>query len=267
MRVRVLGTAAGGGSPQWNCACEHCDRVRRSGLQRTQDCLAFCGDGREWYLLNASPDLRAQILAAPELAPGPDLRQTPLRGVLLTDAELDHTLGLFLLREAETMDVYATPTVLSALDGDLPVRRIVDPYGRGWGWHPVKPGSSVTVSGLDCHAVKLGTKRPRYAGDADGDDWVIGWRISNFLYAPCFGEWTLALDEALEGCSTALIDGTFLTADEMPGVKGHLSINDSLPHLARHPGVRFLFTHLNNTNPLPSRPDLGIAAASELELL
>jgi pyrroloquinoline quinone biosynthesis protein B len=266
MRVRVLGTAAGGGWPQWNCACNQCQTARRQGLERTQDCVAVSGNGSDWYLLNASPDLRAQILATPELSPRPP-RETPIRGVLLTDAELDHTLGLFLLREAATLEVYATPTVLSALEDALPVRRIVDPYGKGWVWRPVKPGQAFTLLGLSVEVVKVGEKRPRYASGVDGDDWVAGYRIGDFLYAPCFGEWTSALDDALAGCRTALIDGTFLARDEMPGVKGHLPIEDSRPHLARHPGVRFLFTHLNNTNPLLSRPAGDPAVATELEPL
>ncbi|MFC0527119.1 hypothetical protein [Phytohabitans kaempferiae] len=80
MRLRMLGTAAGGGVPQWNCACDGCAAARAAGVSRTQDCVALSGDGRHWYLLNASPDLRAQILATPELAPGPGRRETPIRG-------------------------------------------------------------------------------------------------------------------------------------------------------------------------------------------
>lgn len=277
MRIRVLGTAAGGGCPQWNCACEQCLHTRGQGA-RTQDCVAISGDGSAWYLLNASPDLRAQLIAAPELAPGPGRRDTPLRGVLLTDAELDHALGLFLLREAESLDVYGTATVLGALGGltpptvppthnpsALPVRRIVDPYGRGWRWHTVT-GPFELDGGLAVTPFHIGAKKPRYAAGCDGDAWVVGYRIGDLVYAPCFGQWTDTLDAALDGARVALIDGTFLTPEEMPGVKGHMSIVDSQPHLTRHPGVRFLYTHLNNTNPLLSRPG-DIPVASEMELL
>ncbi len=270
MRVRVLGTAAGGGSPQWNCACEQCTSARLHGRQRTQDALAISGNGSDWYLLNASPDVRAQILATPELVPGPGIRETPLRGVLLTDAELDHVLGLFQLREAATLDVHATAAVLAALDGPLPVRRVVDPYsqassGQRWGWHTVS-GEFELKGGLIVRPFPLGEKKPRYASGCEGDGWVVGYRIGDLVYAPCFAQWTDALDEALAGARVALIDGTFLTPDEMPGVKGHLSIHDSAAHLSRHRDVRILYTHLNNTNPLLSR-GAAFPVASEMETL
>src|SRR5260370_15263572 len=121
MRVRLLGTAAGGGLPQWNCACAMCARSRRDGIGRTQDCLAVTGARRRWYLVNASPDVRAQILGAPELAPGPGLRETPVSGVLLTDGELDHTIGLLMLREGSRLDVYGPGPVLDALRDSFPV--------------------------------------------------------------------------------------------------------------------------------------------------
>jgi pyrroloquinoline quinone biosynthesis protein B len=110
VKVRVLGTAAGGGLPQWNCACPGCRTARQAGRALRQDTLAVTGDGRSWYLLNAAPDLR---LDPPELHPGPGLRETPIRGVVLTSAELDHTIGLLTLREASALSVYATPQVLA----------------------------------------------------------------------------------------------------------------------------------------------------------
>ena len=118
MRVRLLGTAAGGGFPQWNCACALCAACRAGSPDvppRSQDCLAISLDGKDWYLVNASPDLRSQLLAESALAPGPGPRDTPLRGVLLTDAELDHSLGLMLLRESGGLPVWAPPAVLHAL--------------------------------------------------------------------------------------------------------------------------------------------------------
>ena len=267
MRMRVLGTAAGGGSPQWNCACARCQWARAHGIARTQDSLAVSGNGSDWYLLNASPDVRAQILATPELRPGPGTRDTPLRGVVLTDAELDHVLGLFQLREAATLDVHATAPVLAALDGPLPVRRVVDPYGNGWGWHTVS-GEFELKGGLTVRQFPLGDKKPRYAtgSGTDGGGWVSGLRIGDLVYAPCFARWTDTLDEALGGARLALIDGTFLTPQEMPGITGHLSIQDSLAHLARHPAVKFLYTHLNNTNPLVSDP-VAHPVASDQEAL
>ena len=115
--LRVLGSAAGGGFPQWNCGCPACRAVRtgsRPCVPRTQSSVAVSADRRRWFLINASPDVRTQIEAFPALHPH-DGRVTPLQAVLLTDAELDHTLGLLLLREARGLEVHATPAVHKTL--------------------------------------------------------------------------------------------------------------------------------------------------------
>lgn len=264
--MRLLGTAAGGGAPQWNCACVQCGLMRESGRERLQECAAVSGDGRSWYLLNASPDIRTQLLRTPELTPGPGPRETPLKGVILTDAELDHTLGLFSLREAKTLDVYATAAVAQAL---APVRRMIDPYGDGWRWHELHPGESVKLDGgLTITPFSMGEKRPRYASDVDGDDWVVGLHLvaqKSIVYAPCFETWGEALDEALRDADFAVIDGTFRTSQEMPQVRGHLAMTESVPRLARHPRTAFRYTHLNNTNPVLTDPrDLPLAGEMEL---
>ncbi|MDQ7904817.1 pyrroloquinoline quinone biosynthesis protein PqqB [Phytohabitans sp. ZYX-F-186] len=262
MKVRLLGTAAGGGVPQWNCACDGCAAARRAGVARSQDCVAISGDQRSWYLLNASPDLRAQILSAPELAPGPGRRDTPIRGVLLSTAELDHALGLLTLREAEALSVYASATVLAALDGPLGLRRALAAY-TDVSWQALAPGEDIHLNGgLRVCATVVGAKRPRYAADADGGDWVVAYRITDprtggvLVYAPCLP----AFDPSLvEGADCALLDGTFLDEDEMvratgggrsATAMGHLPVSVSRRTLTR-PGVRrLLYTHLNNTNPL-----------------
>ena len=260
MKVRLLGTAAGGGLPQWNCACATCANARAASTGRTQDCVAVSGDGRAWYLLNASPDLRTQIVATPELTPGPGPRETPLRGVLLSTAELDHTIGLLTLREAERLTVFATATVLAALDGPFPVRRIVAGY-TGLDCVTVTPGTAFTLDGgLEALAVRVGTKPPRYAAGLPGEDWVVAYRLSDrgtggvLVYAPCLPAWS---DAIVDGADCVILDGTFHHDDELTratGVArtatemGHLPIAASLPHVQRHPGTRFVYTHLNNTN-------------------
>jgi len=257
MRVRVLGSAAGGGLPQWNCACARCTEARRTGAHRTQDCVAVSGDGRAWYLLNASPDLRTQLLAAPELAPGPGPRETPVRGVLFSTAELDHTLGLPMLREAGSLAVYATAPVLTAL---APVRRMVDAYTR-CGWYEVVPGKAFDLDGgLSVEAVTVGGKRPRYAAGLPGDAWVVAYRIRDartggtFVYAPCLPAWAPSI---VDNADLVLLDGTFAHEDEMlratgrdapARTMGHLPMADSRP-LLEATGVRYAYTHLNNTNP------------------
>ncbi|MFF5297370.1 pyrroloquinoline quinone biosynthesis protein PqqB [Paractinoplanes globisporus] len=264
MRVRFLGTAAGGGLPQWNCACAGCRAAREGGWSRRQDTVAISGDGRVWYLLNAAPDLR---LDAPELHPGPGLRETPLRGVILTSAELDHTTGLLTLRETSAISVYASSTVLAATPALSLLRRYTTVNES-----PLIGGvPAVLDGGLTVTAFPLGDKRPRYAGEsaagiaapsgAPAGEWVVGLRLTNgrttVIYAPCLAEWSDELTRA----DVVILDGTFFSDDELrrhTGVDrtarqmGHLPIEESLPLLA--PGPRYLYTHLNNTNPV-ARPD------------
>lgn len=286
MKALVLGTAAGGGLPQWNCACAQCARARRDGAHRTQDCLAVSANGERWYLVNASPDIRAQLLAAPRLAPGPGRRETPIAGVLFTDAELDHTIGLLALREDTRLDIYATDPVLRALDGAFPVRRVLDPYGAKT-WHTVTAGAAVALDGdLRVTAVPLGAKRPRYTErDRPGarPDWVVAYRFEDgatggcLVYAPCVADWAEPLDGALAGARCALLDGTFFHDDEMTRATGsgrtatamgHLPIGETLPRLAGRPGLRVLYTHLNNTNPVldPGSAERAAVTAAGAEI-
>jgi pyrroloquinoline quinone biosynthesis protein B len=255
MRIRVLGSAAGGGVPQWNCACDGCAASRRDGRDRRPDTVAISGDGVAWYLLNASPDLRAQLLATPELRPGPGRRETPVRGVLLTTAELDHTAGLLGLREASALSVYGTATVLEALSSAFPVRAMLAPY-TPIEWHLIP---RTLPGGLRVEALTVGAKRPRYASSEAGGDWVTALRISDpstvFVYATCLPAWTEAFDAFVRGADQVLLDGTFATGDELSrstgrSVLGHLPIADSWPATEGHPGTTFWYSHVNNTNPL-----------------
>lgn len=266
MKVRILGTAAGGGLPQWNCACAQCALARSQGRSRTQDCLAVSAQGSDWHLVNASPDIRVQILATPDLAPGPGRRDTPVRGVLLTDAELDHVMGLMMLREGTELDVYGSAPVLSALDDGFPIRGLLAPYGASR-WHEVAGGVTVALAdGLRVRPIPLSAKRPRYAADQPAhDSWVAAYRFedpatgSALLYAPCLPEWTPAFDAALEGVTHLIMDGSFFHQDEMARTAGwsatarsmgHLPISESLDAVAARPGLRCLYTHVNNTNPV-----------------
>lgn len=264
MKVRILGSAAGGGCPQWNCACPVCAAARRSGRQRTQDMVAVSGDGSAWHLINASPDIRTQLVSTPELAPGPGPRQTPLRGVLLTTAELDHTVGLLSLREATALTVYATTAVRTALE---PMRQMLATYTAV----ELRPFEHVLDGGLNLRRLTVGAKRPRYAAGLPGDAWVSALRLtdtrtgSSFVYATCLPAWTDEFDEFLRGADEVLLDGTFGSDDELtrstgrPGSAasmGHLPIEESRGRQAAHPGTRFRYGHLNNTN-AASGPDIA----------
>ena len=253
MRVRVLGTAAGGGLPQWNCGCPGYDLTRAVGGGRTQDGLAITGDGSAHYLVNASADLRAQLLAAPELAPPRHTRDPPVAGVLLTSGEVDHTLGLLTLREAATVNVYATAAVWSA----LPFASILDAYTT-LRWHPVVSGRPFLLDGgVQVTAFAPGSKRPRYARGADGDEWTVAYRFTDtrtgraLVYAPGLARWSDEFGAGIAGADVVLLDGTFATAAELGDAPtmGHVSIEDSVVHLADHPGPQYVYTHLNNTNP------------------
>jgi pyrroloquinoline quinone biosynthesis protein B len=257
VKVRILGSAAGGGCPQWNCACPVCTAARGSGRRRTQDSVAVSGDGVYWYLLNASPDIRTQILAVPELTPGPGPRQTPIRGVLLTTAELDHTVGLLSLREAADLTVYATGAVQAALE---PMRRMLAAYTTT-DFRPIEPA---LAGGLTVRRLTVGAKRPRYASGLPGEDWVSALRLtdaatgSSFVYATCLPAWSEGFDEFLTGADEVLLDGTFGHDDELTRTTGRAGGAASMGHLpmevtrrwqARHPHTRFWYGHLNNTNP------------------
>src|SRR5256884_4380263 len=172
MRVIILGSAAGGGLPQWNCGCSNCQEARLSGTGRTQSSVALSADGARWVLLNASPDLRAQVASRPELWPR-GARGTAISAVVCTDGEIDHTLGLLLLREAATrFPLYASAGVVALLDGEWPVLRVLSAYA---GVEPrvLPEGEAITLGdgvgrelGIACTAVSVARRPPRYARQA-----------------------------------------------------------------------------------------------------
>src|SRR5579864_2330135 len=150
MRVKILGSAAGGGFPQWNCSCPNCRAVRAgtfSGKARTQTQVAISANGHSWFLLGASPDLRAQIEATPELHPRPvqnaaNVRHSPVAGVVLANADLDHTLGILLLRELQPLRVYATRSVRRILNEDNSMFAMLQRVPDQVGWTDFAPGAS-----------------------------------------------------------------------------------------------------------------------------
>ncbi|WP_147128143.1 pyrroloquinoline quinone biosynthesis protein PqqB [Nocardia ninae] len=288
MKVILLGTAAGGGFPQWDCACELCLSARNGELpSRSQECVAISGNSRDWWLLNASPDIRTQLLATPALRPGPGPRETPVRGVLLTDAEVDHTMGLAILRGAADLTVYASPVVLDAL---LPLRGLLTRY-RPWKWQDSTVPGFELAGGLRVFAHPISAKAPKYiATPSPSIHWVTALRIEDpvtggvFVYAPCLANWPAALDNLLASADCALLDGTFFSAQELgaavhsqdpdagQSLMGHLPIagpSGSLAALTRHPGLRRIYTHLNNTNPLlePSSTASALVAQAGVEVL
>jgi len=268
--LRVLGSAAGGGSPQWNCGCPVCAAVRSgSGPARTQSSVAVSADHRRWYLINASPDVRTQIEAFPRLRPNGD-RTTPLDAVLLTDAELDHTLGLLLLREARSLRLHATPAVHKTLCDGSGVLRTLERYCHVE-WRAVVPGADLPLAdGLSCRAFDVPTtKRDRFShspGNEHGR--VVGYRLTDegsggtLVYLPGVQALTPAVRAEIEGCDCLLIDGTCWRDDELVRLglagktsreMGHLPIDGPDGSLAQLPSLgvrRTIFVHMNNTNPI-----------------
>ncbi len=274
MWARVLGSAAGGGFPQWNCTCPPCRSVRdgsRPCRPRTQSSIAVSPDGRRWFLFNASPDVGAQLASCPALYPasGRDgARAVPLEAVLLTDAELDHTLGLLLLREGRGLVLHATEAVHDTLRDGTSLLRTLTAYCPVQ-WRPVVPGTCVPLAeGLSYRAFDVPTtKRPRF-GPAGASGRVVGYRLTDersgraLVYLPCVQELTAAMRAELDDCACLLIDGTCWRDDELirlglagktARAMGHLPIDGpggSLGPLSALPVERKIYIHINNTNPI-----------------
>jgi pyrroloquinoline quinone biosynthesis protein B len=269
MWLQVLGSAAGGGFPQWNCACPGCRAVRegsRPAHSRTQSSVAVSADYRHWFLLNASPDIRRQIEAFPALHSGAG-RATPLQAVLLTDAELDHTLGLLLLREGRALELHATPAVHETLCRGTAVLATLERYCHV-DWRPVVPGVTVPLAdGLSYRAFDVPTtKRARFPGGPDQGR-VVGYRLTDehsgraAVYLPGVQRLTAVVREHLE-CACLLVDGTCWHDDELirlgladktTSEMGHLPIDGpdgSLAQLSAVPAERKIYIHVNNTNPI-----------------
>jgi pyrroloquinoline quinone biosynthesis protein B len=289
MWVRVLGAAAGGGFPQWNCGCPQCRAVRdgsRPCRSRTQSSVAVSADYRRWFLLNASPDIRAQIESFPALHPR-GVRDSPLQAVLLTDAELDHTLGLLLLREAGDLEVHATAAVHETLCKGTSLLRTLGAYTHVE-WRPVAKGVEVPLAdGLSYQAFGVPTSKRARFGTGEGEEGVVvGYRITDghtgraLMYVPGAQELTASVRAHLEGCACLLFDGTCWQDDELIRLgiagktsreMGHLPIggaDGSLKRLAPLPIERKIYIHINNTNPilLEDAPERRIVEEHGLEV-
>ena len=270
----VLGAAAGGGFPQWNCLCPVCllgwARDRRA-LPRTQAGLAVSGDGENWVLLNAAPDLRGQILATAQLHPrvsfGKVARDSPIQCVVLTGAEIDQTAGLLSLRERSPFTIVATPATLATF-ADNPMFTVLDPelVPR----RALVPGERVAIgAGLELELFPVPGKVPLYLEGKDAGRESDGMNVgvdlwageARLAYVPGAANVTPAMKARLRRTDVVLFDGTLYTDDEMirtgTGTKsgrrmGHMPIegpDGSLAALADLPGRR-IFIHINNTNPI-----------------
>lgn len=297
MKILVLGSAAGGGFPQWNCACDGCRRARAgdpAARPRTQSSIAVTADGERWVLLNASPDLGAQLLASPLLHPPAGRRRgNPLAAAVLTNADIDHVAGLLTLRESHPFAVYATARVLGVLDGnsvfsvlnrDLVPRRPIAP-----GTPFVPAGAAGDGLGLEIAAFAVPGKVALYLeDDAAGPNFgsvaedTVALHVrsiidgSSFFYIPGCAALPDWLADRLRGAGLVLFDGTTWTDDEMvrsgTGTKtarrmGHMAMSGPEGSIAAFDGLgvgRKVFIHINNTNPvlLEDSPERRAAEAA-----
>jgi pyrroloquinoline quinone biosynthesis protein B len=272
LRILVLGSAAGGGFPQWNCRCPVCElawagdsRVR----PRTQSSLAVSADGERWLLLNASPDLRQQILATPDLQPRTASRHSPISAVVLSNGDVDHVAGLLTLREGQSFGLYATEAVHQGL-ADNAIFRVLDPT--------LIPRIAVALdtpiqskAGLEVTAFAVPGKVPLYEEGGDvrigrETDTTVGLRIAgagaHFFYIPGCASLTAALLARLSGAPLLFFDGTTYTDDEMVRLglsrktarrMGHVAMSGpegSLEKFAAAVIGRKIYVHINNTNPV-----------------
>lgn len=271
MRVHILGSAAGGGFPQWNCNCSNCAGLRTGAIRakaRTQCSVAVSADPSRWTLLNASPDLRAQLFSFPDLLPNHSVRGSAIDSVLLSDAELDHVTGLLSLREAQPIRLYCTQRVFDWIFASNSVfGALIQPQK----FRPtiVEDRKIEPIGcGLSLEAIFVDGKVPTYVKtSASSDGAVVAYKVidvrtnSSILYVPAIKQIDDHFLAAAAECDCLLFDGSFWSENEMElsgagkrtaSAMGHIPISGpdgSLTRL-RHLSMRKVYTHINNTNPM-----------------
>lgn len=300
LRVIVLGSAAGGGFPQWNCNFETSRRARRgdpAARPRSQSSLAVSADGERWFLLNASPDLRQQIQENPQLHPSSGLRHSPIAGVVLTNADVDHVAGLLTLRESQPLVLYATQRVQDVLAANSIFNVLnpdfVDRVGLTLGEAVELKGHDGAMSGVVVEPFAVPGKVALWLEDASAganfgttEEDTVALEVRDrggdrrFYYIPGCAEMTPGLAARVAGAPLVFFDGTLWRDDEMiaagVGAKtgarmGHMSMSGSNGSIAAFENVdvdRRVFIHINNTNPvlLDDSPERAQAEAAGWEI-
>jgi pyrroloquinoline quinone biosynthesis protein B len=278
MRVHVLGSAAGGGFPQWNCNCRNCAGLRKGTVRanaRTQSSIAISDDEIGWVLCNASPDVLSQLRAFPELQPARAIRDTGIGAIVLIDAQIDHTTGLLMLREhLQPLEVWCTDPVREDLENGNPVFRLLQHY-CGVAWHRIPINGDTfeipQVPGLRFRALPLHSNAPPYSPHRDrpvaGDN--IGLSVESastgrrLFYAPGLGEMQPQTWQALCEADCVMLDGTCWTDDELIALRVSQKHARDMGHLPFHgpdgmfdwlrklpDTTRKILIHINNTNPV-----------------
>ena len=278
MRVHVLGSAAGGGFPQWNCNCPNCHACRQGSPRftpRTQSSITVSADSENWVLFNASPDILQQIRSFPALQPARSLRDTALRAVLLMDAQIDHTTGLLMLREhRQPLELWCHTLVRDDLMSGNPLFKVLAHY-CGIDWHALRLDASgfaiASVPGLHFTALPLISNAPPYSPHRDrpqpGDN--VGITVQEpatgkqIFYAPGLGQMEPHVWAAMQAADCVLVDGTLWTEDEMITLGASKKTSRSMGHLPQlgaggmlewlnqlPSSTRKVLIHINNTNPI-----------------
>ncbi|MBN6528487.1 pyrroloquinoline quinone biosynthesis protein PqqB [Acinetobacter pittii] len=276
MYIYVLGSAAGGGFPQWNCNCPNCHGVRAGTIQakaRTQSSIAVSENGTDWVLLNASPDIRQQLFEFKAAQPARKLRDTGITSVILMDSQLDHTTGLLTLREGCPMNVWCTAMVHQDLTSGFPVFNMLKHWNGGLQYHEINPKQAFKINGfenLEFLPLIIKSAAPPYSPHRndphDGDNIALIIKDhktqKQLFYAPGLGKIDDQIMQIMQSSDCVMIDGTLWTDDEMQqigvGTKtgremGHLYISGeggSLSYLNQLSTPKKVLIHINNTNPI-----------------
>jgi pyrroloquinoline quinone biosynthesis protein B len=282
MRVRILGSAAGGGFPQWNCACPNCSRSRAGDLHfkaRTQAQITVRSEAGECILLNASPDLRTQMLSTPFLAPAFSPRHTPIVGIFLTSADVDSVAGLLSLREFQPLHIYATRSVRRIVLEENRIFRVLERANPPVFWHdvpintwlPLGTNASSGEASVRCRMVPLGNAFPDYVSEdlrrlLPPDEAVVGIVLvhgnKQMFYAPALPGRSSEWKDWAASSDVCLLDGTFWDDTEListgVGSKtareiGHLPLSGAgglLQEFGSERCGRKILIHINNTNPI-----------------
>lgn len=279
MKIQVLGSAAGGGFPQWNCNCRNCDGIRKGTIKataRTQSSIAVSIDAEHWILFNTSPDIRAQLDSFAPMQPNRSIRDTGIDAIVFMDSQIDHTTGLLMLREGCPHDVWCTDMVYQDLTSGFPVFNMLKHWNGGINWHriPLEQGDNsfniANVPGLKLTAIPLLSSAPPYSPHRNdphpGDN--IGMLIEDIrtgktlFYAPGLGQIEPHLKPIMERADLLMVDGTIWQEDELitSGVGDKLGVAmGHLPQSGAGGMIEFLDTlekprkiliHINNTNPI-----------------
>ncbi|HEY8024287.1 MAG TPA: pyrroloquinoline quinone biosynthesis protein PqqB [Burkholderiaceae bacterium] len=304
MKIIVLGAAAGGGFPQWNCNCNNCSGLRRgtiAAVPRTQSSIAVSSNSRDWVLVNASPDILAQIKATPELQPARAPRDSGIAAVMLTDSQIDHVAGLLMLREGKALPLYCTDSVWQDLSIEFPLTKVLSHYcgvsrhslavADFTGNRNARDGAATAIPGISdlrFTPIAVKSKAPPYssrsAGPEPGDN--IALIIEHLktrkmlFYAPGLSEIHPQVEAAMREADCLLIDGTFWAADEMIRAgfskksardMGHLPQSGAggmIEVLEAVGTKRKVLVHINNTNPIldENSPERAILAQKGIEV-